>query len=205
MFFYVDESGNTGLNLFDESQPALYYGLVSSPWNLDEAAEPFLKRLRKHLGVERLHAVELGLAKLDTIAPALGRLIEMLAVKFDFYAVDKVDYAIVQFFDQVFDHGLNPAVGWFHYWTPLRYALLFKVASLFDEDLVKASWAARIERNDKKSDTTLVAVCQQLLIRTSRLPDQRWLAMHCDGQSQIRESLSTTPIERTCRKRFPQT
>lgn len=173
LYFYTDESGNTGLNLFDESQPILYYGLLSCPWNLDEALEPFLKRFRKHFGVERLHATELGVGRLDTIALALGKVIDRLGIKFDFYAINKVDYAIIQFFDQVFDQGLNPAVGWFHYWTPLRYVFLLKVAHLFDEGLVKASWAARIERNDEKSDTLLVAVCQELLNRVTSLPDQR--------------------------------
>ena len=173
MYFYTDESGNTGLNLFDESQPALYYGLLSCPWNLDEVAEPFLERFRQHFGVERLHAAELGVARLDTIGPAVGQVIERFGIKFDFYSINKVDYALIQFFDQVFDQGLNPTVGWFHYWTPLRYALLFKVAYLFDEALIKASWAARIERNDLKSDALLVTVCQELLNRVTSLPDQR--------------------------------
>jgi len=30
MFFYVDESGHTGTNLFDPNQPVLYYGVLSS-------------------------------------------------------------------------------------------------------------------------------------------------------------------------------
>ena len=30
MFFFVDESGHTGANLFDAAQPKLYYGLLSS-------------------------------------------------------------------------------------------------------------------------------------------------------------------------------
>lgn len=30
MFFYIDESGHTGKNLFDPLQVNLYYGLISS-------------------------------------------------------------------------------------------------------------------------------------------------------------------------------
>ena len=38
MYFYVDESGQTGINLFDLQQPVLYYGVLSSPHDMDEAA-----------------------------------------------------------------------------------------------------------------------------------------------------------------------
>lgn len=40
MFFYVDESGHTGANLFDEAQPTLFYGVLSSAVHLDYVAEP---------------------------------------------------------------------------------------------------------------------------------------------------------------------
>ena len=38
MYFYVDESGHTGPNLFDAAQPMLYYGVLSSRVNLDVVA-----------------------------------------------------------------------------------------------------------------------------------------------------------------------
>lgn len=38
MYCYVDESGNTGSNLFDEAQPALFYGVLTSKLDLDGAA-----------------------------------------------------------------------------------------------------------------------------------------------------------------------
>ncbi len=42
MYFYIDESGNSGNNLFDRSQPVLSYGVLSSEVNVDEQAlEPF--------------------------------------------------------------------------------------------------------------------------------------------------------------------
>lgn len=53
MYFYVDESGQTGLNLFDVNQPFLYYGVLSSDFNLDEVLAPFVHKMRDALGVER--------------------------------------------------------------------------------------------------------------------------------------------------------
>lgn len=34
MHFYVDETGHTGPNLFDRTQPVLSYGVLSSPDDL---------------------------------------------------------------------------------------------------------------------------------------------------------------------------
>ncbi len=50
MHFYVDETGHTGPNLFDSTQPILSYGVLSSPDDLDTVAEPALAALRKKNG-----------------------------------------------------------------------------------------------------------------------------------------------------------
>jgi hypothetical protein len=173
VFFYVDESGNTGLNLFDGSQPNLLYGLLSSKVNLDALAEPHLQRLRRRFGVSRLHATELGIGRLSAAAPTLLDLVRKHDIRFALYKLVKLDYAIIQFFDQVFDQGLNPAVGWATYWTPLRYVMLLKVAHLFDEELAKKAWAARTEKKDEESSKILLEVCRTLLERVSILPDER--------------------------------
>lgn len=68
MYFYVDESGHTGTELFDEHQPVLAYGVLSSRYNLDVLAEDTLAKVRQRLGVDRLHANELRLPTLDSIA-----------------------------------------------------------------------------------------------------------------------------------------
>jgi hypothetical protein len=172
MYFYVDESGNTGANLFDESQPILYYGVLSSHLNIDNLAGEALSELRKHLGVERLHANELGMGGLVKIADGLIHLQRHLNLSFDFYTIYKHDHALLCFFDQVFDQGLNPAVPWSGYWTPLRYILLWKVAILFDVEILQKAWNARIQLNDDLSTKDLVEVCQVLLTRLNVIPDK---------------------------------
>src|SRR5690606_6123135 len=91
----------------------------------------------------------------------------------DVYRVAKPDHAIICFFDQVFDQGMNPAMTWSGYWTPLRYVLLLKVAALFDENIAKRAWRARIDTNDASAEAELVYVCRELESRISQLPDQR--------------------------------
>lgn len=173
MYCYVDESGNTGANLFDPAQPILYYGLITSKTNLDVTAEPLLRAARKRLDVERLHANELGVSRLSEIAQSLGRFALQRDVRFSLYKVVKPDHAVITFFDQVFDSGLNDAVPWHHYWTPLRYVLIFKVAYLFDEEMAKAAWAARQETNPARAAEALRTICAALQERLGRLPDAR--------------------------------
>lgn len=180
MHFYIDESGHTGPNLFDPAQPMLYYGVLSSKVNVDVLAEDRLKRLRTQLGVEKLHAAELGNGRLVQVVDPLYELQSRLDLRFDIYRVAKPDHAIISFFDQVFDQGMNPAVTWTGYWTPLRYILLGKLASLFDERLAELAWTARLELNDEKSEAILIQVCQELAERTASLPDARSIELITD-------------------------
>ncbi len=173
MYFYVDESGHTGPNLFDESQPILYYGVLSSKINLDTAAESRVKEIRKKLGVKRLHAAELGNGKLVEIVKDIDVIRKRYDLRFDIYRVAKPDHALISFFDQVFDQGMNPAVPWTSYWTPLRYVLLVKLATLFDEDLLKEAWATRINLNTEQANKSLSRICLELKQRVVTLPDER--------------------------------
>ncbi|MBT9492387.1 MAG: DUF3800 domain-containing protein [Paucibacter sp.] len=181
MFFYVDESGHTGSELFDATQPVLYYGVISSDVNLDVLAEDRLKPLRKRLGVNRLHATQLGVGRLSTIAAELVAIQKKLDLRFDLYRVNKPDHAIICFYDQVFDQAMNPAVTWTSYWTPLRYVFLLKLASLFEEDDARLAWAARIDTNRTRANEGLVTVCQRIAGRVEQLPDARSRQLIRDG------------------------
>ncbi|HEJ9627168.1 MULTISPECIES: DUF3800 domain-containing protein [Proteus] len=173
MYFYVDETGHTGRNLFDSTQPILSYGVLSSRFNIDEVAEKTIKTLRKKFEVERLHATELGIHKLSEITDTLLSLQKNLKLRFDIWQVYKYDHAVISFFDQVFDQGVNPAMTWTGYWTPLRYVLLLKLAYLFNEDLAKKAWKARLEAHDERSSIDFNEVCHELLLRVPAIPDHR--------------------------------
>lgn len=173
MHFYVDESGHTGPNLFDADQPTLYYGVLSSQVNVDVLAAGSLEVLRRRAGLPRLHAAELGNGGLVPVAEDLVRLQRQLDLRFDVYRVAKPDHAIISFFDQVFDQGMNPAMTWTGYWTPLRYPLLLKLATLFDAGLARLAWEARLEVDDRRSNQLLAEVCRQLVERIHTLPDAR--------------------------------
>lgn len=169
MYFYVDESGHTGLNLFDKSQPTLYYGLITSKVNLDLVASDSIRRMRNRFGVDRLHSNELGVARLSEIAEEIRKLKKKYRITFDVLRIMKSDHALISFFDQTFDQGLNPAVPWSWYWTPLRFLLLLKLPGLFDDELLRKVWQARINVKDAEANQLYVEVCQKLLARIDRL------------------------------------
>jgi hypothetical protein len=173
MFFYVDESGHTGSELFDAAQPVLYYGVISSDLNLDVLAEECLVPLRRRLGVNRLHAAKLGVGKLVLIADELLAIQKRFTLRFDFYKINKPDHAVICFYDQVFDQAMNPAVTWTSYWTPLRYILLLKLAHLFKEDDARLAWSARIDTDRERANEKLISVCQRIAQRVDQLPDAR--------------------------------
>jgi hypothetical protein len=163
MFFYIDESGNTGTNLFDENQPHLYYGCLSAEKNLDETLNEDIKQLRELSKIRYLHASELGIQGIEKIIPKLVQLIDKHSINFSLQMLKKEDFAIICFFDQVFDQEVNPAVPWSMYYTPLRYILLINLFHLFDKKLKKLAWDARIQQNDNKSNVRLQKLCEILL------------------------------------------
>lgn len=173
MHFYVDESGNTGTRLFDANQPTLYYGVLSSRVNIDVLAQRSVEDMCRVCGVDRLHATDLGNLKLSKLASRIVDLQQNYDLRFDVYRIVKPDHAVTAFFDQVFDHGVNPAITWSGYWTPLRYMLLLKLAYLFDEKLAETAWEARIDSRDSRSQQSLVEVCKELRMRAREVPDER--------------------------------
>lgn len=183
MHFYVDETGHTGPNLFDRTQPVLSYGVLSSPDDLDKVAEAELASLRKKLNVQRLHAAELGMYRLDEVIDTLLVLQKKHRIRFDVWQVVKRDHAIISFFDQVFDQGLNPVVPWSAYWTPLRYPLLLNLANLFDDELAEKAWRARLEAHDERSSSLFNEVCGVLLQRVDTLGDARSVELITDALS----------------------
>ena len=172
MYFYVDETGHTGPKLFDPAQPVLSYGVLSSPENLDEVAEFELAVIRKKLGVHRLHAAELGMYRLSEIVDTMLVLQKKHRIRFDIWQVVKRDHAIISFFDQVFDQGMNPVVPWSAYWTPLRYPLLLNLANLFDDELAEKAWNARLEAHNERSAIQFSQVCN-ILLRRVHILDER--------------------------------
>jgi hypothetical protein len=71
MFFFVDESGNSGNNLFDLAQPVLSYGVLSSKLNVDVLGGAVHGAILQILGTDSIHASRIGMSGLCAISEAL--------------------------------------------------------------------------------------------------------------------------------------
>ncbi|MGB7413608.1 MAG: hypothetical protein WA902_05315 [Thermosynechococcaceae cyanobacterium] len=145
--------------------------MLSATVDLDIFAKAEVIKARQIKGVERLHASELRLEGVIEISNYLISIQSKYQPRFDIVIIEKADHAIMSFFDQVFDQGMNPAMLWSGYRTPLRYLLQANVACLFDKDLIKRAWKARIDTNNQSAEAELVYVCSELVSRLSKLPD----------------------------------
>ncbi|GLS84310.1 DUF3800 domain-containing protein [Paraferrimonas haliotis] len=170
MFFHIDESGNTGNNLFDESQPRLSYGLISSVTNVDALCIVEHNAIRDIIDDDLIHANILGIGGLVKIAPLLIKIQKKMKFDFDYYFIEKLDYALVIFFDAVFDAGLNDAVKWDTYWTPLRYVLIHKLSILFDEDLLRESWRLSTVKRIENCEDAIVSLLSEVKSRAENAP-----------------------------------
>ncbi len=165
MFFHIDEAGNTGNNLFDSAQPRLSYGVLSSLRNSDALCVEIHKKIQRKIGDVQIHANQLGFGGLVKIAPYLVEMQKKMQFDFDYYFIEKLDYALVLFFDAVFDAGLNEAVKWDIYWTPMRYLIIHKLSALFDEPLLRESWRLCTEKKIERYENDIVQLLSEVQTR----------------------------------------
>ena len=174
MLAYIDETGNTGANLFDPNQPIFMTAALMTQTNFDVLYKGKLKRLAKKLGVEEIHANELGLEKIDEIALDILGIFEKAIPRFFMSRIIKIDHAVIKLVDTIFDSGENLSVPWHAYnLKPLRLLLVLKIVYLLDEEIVKIFWESLMERNIERAYNKFQEVLSKLLPRIDILPDER--------------------------------
>jgi hypothetical protein len=63
LYAYVDETGNTGHNLFDEAQPDFFTAALITKGNFDDRYSEAALKLTALLSVDSLHGKELGIGR----------------------------------------------------------------------------------------------------------------------------------------------
>ena len=111
MYAYVDETGNTGANLFDEAQPVFMTAALMCKRDFDLVYKRRVQALAIKVECDVLHANELGIEKIDSIAKDLQIMFSRSQSRFFLSRVDKKYLAATKFFDAIFDSGLNLAVS----------------------------------------------------------------------------------------------
>lgn len=184
MYAYIDETGNTGPNIFDLEQPVFTYGALVTKTNFDLIHRRTFRALAKRVGVTSLHASEMGAERIEAVARELRRVVREADARFYISRAVKSDVAATKFVDAIFDSGENLAVPWHTYnFRPLRLLLTVNVAFLLDHELKRRFWSALMSRSGAASRMLLVSTLQDFLPRIDRLPDRR-------SQQLIREAVS---------------
>lgn len=175
MWAYIDETGNTGNRIFDPEQPIFITAALMTRTNFDLTRSNSVGRIAKSLGVNALHANELGISRIEEIAPGLQKVLKAADARFFVARLEKRYLAAAKVFDTYFDQGENLAVAWHVYWLrPLRLALLFKLAHfVLTEDITQTVWNCVTASSEAKSKAYFVKGAGEILARVDSLPDAR--------------------------------
>ncbi|MDZ4841675.1 MAG: DUF3800 domain-containing protein [Hyphomicrobium aestuarii] len=174
IYAYVDETGNTGHNLFDVAQPDFFTAALITKGNFDAVHGARALTIATKFGASSLHGKDLGVGRLEKIAPDVLSLIQSASATFFVSRVEKKYLLACKMFDSIFDSGENAAVGWHHYnFRQLRLMLTFKFSTMIDEDIARNFWKCILEPNEKKAYQALPDVCASLLKNLDRIVDHR--------------------------------
>ncbi|MGR9179723.1 DUF3800 domain-containing protein (plasmid) [Rhizobium leguminosarum] len=172
-FAFVDETGNTGHNVFDEVQPDFLTAALISRGNFDKQYDSRVLAIATKLGHSALHGKELGVQRIESIAGDLLALLKASKATFFVSRVEKKYLLVTKMFDSIFDSGENAGISWHHYnMRPLRLLLTFKLAYLIEEETARNFWKCILEPKENQAREGLVKVCRALLKNLAVLPDE---------------------------------
>ncbi len=183
MYAYVDESGNTGVAIFDPNQPLFITAAMLTRTNFDVLYRAEVGRIAGLVGASSLHAVEMGTAKVEAVSSDLLKLVKKADARFFLSRVEKRYLATCKVYDTYFDTGENKAVPWHVYnIRQLRLILMFKIASfILDEELARLVWDCLISPKERRSKELFLEAAQLILERSDRVPDDRSKAIISDA------------------------
>lgn len=174
MYAFVDETGNTGKNLFDEAQPDFFTGALVTKTNFDRLHDHTLREICRRNGFDSLHSSVLGFEPIERAAPEILSLLKKVGARFVISRVEKRYLLATKVFDTFFDSGENPAVSWHVYnFRFLRLMLCFKVSTLLTEEISREFWAMLMARTENDARRRIPAICDGILTRVPQLSDQR--------------------------------
>ena len=174
MYAYVDESGNTGSNIFDSAQPIFITAALITKTNFDILYKKEILNIAKLVGSTELHANKLGLEKVDVVCKSLLRLLKKSDARFFISRIEKKYLLASKFFDTLFDSCENKAVSWHHYnLRPMRLLLLFKFSRLITEESAEVFWSGILDTNEERSKIKFLESLADVESLVHTLPDPR--------------------------------
>lgn len=158
-FVFADESGNSGLKLFDDAQDTFWSGTVVAYADLDRKYSTFQRELLALVGRTELHGNELGFGRIEKIAGRLAWFIREKKLRFSFVRIYKPFLATTKLFDLAFDSGVNPAVPPQAYNVRhLRFINVLHFAQLLTSDDLNEFWSLFAAQDEKRFSHLLASI-----------------------------------------------
>ncbi len=174
MYAFVDETGNTGKNVFDSKQPDFFTGAFVTNSNFDILHANTLRDICQRNGFNFLHASALGFEPIERSAPDVLSLLKRADARFIVSRVEKKYLVATKVFDTFFDSGENPAASWHVYNIKfLKLVLCFKVATLLTQEISRDFWDMLMARTEKEARSKIPEICDSILARVPLVVDQR--------------------------------
>jgi hypothetical protein len=174
MFAFIDESGNTGPNMFDPDQPVFYSVAAISRKDLDIEYAPAFTRLAHENGFQTLHANVMGIRILENVIPEIQRMVKRDNVRFFLGRINKRDLVLTKLADTILDPSENRAVAWQVYNIKmLRLLNVIKLSAIAKEDTLRLFWEACMESSPNRAKERFVNGLNQALANLHELPDAR--------------------------------
>jgi hypothetical protein len=162
MYAYVDETGNTGRNIFDPEQPLFITAALITKTNFDLLHKQDIKAIASKIGKSELHANEIGIEGIEKIAEELLKLFKKCDARFFISRVEKKYLVVTKFVDTLFDPFENKAVP-LHVYNirASRLFLTYKVAINLNEDIAKKFWLSLLEKKKPRAyEMLLETLCE---------------------------------------------
>lgn len=141
-FAFIDESGNSGLHLFDSDQEMFWTGTLIAYSDIDTKYASFRKELLATVSKGELHDADLGFGGIDKIASWSSWFLREKKISFLFRRVHKPFLAATKLFDLVFDSGANMAMPTHAYAVRhLRLINLMHFVQLLDFEDLREFWS----------------------------------------------------------------
>lgn len=174
MHAYIDESGSTGTNVFDDAQPVFFTGFVASAIDIDLAIDDEISALCRRLGVRHLHAADIPNERRAEYFKEIAALTERYDLRFGVNQLEKRYVVACKLVDVLFDAAENFGVPpqWY-FVKELRLSLVFNLAGVISEASYRSFWACLMEPHDGRRHAAFQAVLQALDAETKSLRDRR--------------------------------
>jgi Protein of unknown function (DUF3800) len=174
MYAYVDETGNTGPNIFDKEQPFFITAALLTKINFDIHYKDTLRQIAANIGETELHANQLGEKRIEECASDLRALFKRCGARFFISRIEKSYLATSKLVDTLFDSYENKAVPWHIYnLRPLRLLMVFKIAVILTEETAKKFWQSILDTQEDSAYRSFLEALQDLKENLELLPDAR--------------------------------